>query len=384
MPAVQVPKYNTSNPYNSLRWDCFALSGFHYCPAFLLDEHKPSQACVLTNMAAPDTVQVRARCLCGANKFSWHVAATALPLDASVCHCDSCRHGTGTLGFTACTWPLPLPSEGELVNCSKSAFSSRADVYFCTSCGTLLFWHSDALPWLGLAVGALENPKSWCKMTLHMCLADTRDGGMSVWLDNVQNNRLKKHLTHDLSAEAGDDWMAKMPSQGDSGHDNLQASCRCGGVKFQVTRPTEQSGTLVTRFRIISLLTDTFLQSPRQLIPEKRLRAEVYGGFAESHPTRDTLQVYASVIRAAWLQGVKLWHGLSSQIVTCVVKAARRFRRRPSLGPSNTTLAQRKLIVISAVSAVPSFSTFQSLAHGFRMLQSGSFGARLVQGLRIG
>lgn len=185
-------------------------------------------------MADLDTVKIIARCLCRANNLSWDLPTSCLPLDAGICSCDSCRHGTGTLGFTACTWPLPIP---ELPCCSKAAFSPRADIYFCTTCGTVMFLHIRSLPWIGLALGALIDP-SICKLSMYLCLADTQDGGMSVWLESVTSTRLKKYATHDLQSE-----FETTTAKG-GGRGNLKASCRCGGAQFEVTRATGALGSL--------------------------------------------------------------------------------------------------------------------------------------------
>ncbi|PQK17487.1 hypothetical protein BB8028_0007g06820 [Beauveria bassiana] len=185
-------------------------------------------------MADLDTVEIIARCLCQANELSWKLPKSTLPLDTGICHCNSCRHGTGTLGgFMACEWPLPVP---ELMGCSRVAFSPRADVYFCATCGTLIFMRKRTQPpWTGLALGALEDPTAICRLTMHLCLADTKDGGMSVWLDRVNGARLKKYADADLQSE-----FEGVTAKG-GGEGNLKASCKCRGVQFEITRSRELS-----------------------------------------------------------------------------------------------------------------------------------------------
>ena len=185
-------------------------------------------------MADHEIVEIVARCQCRANELLWQLPKSSLPLDAGICHCNSCRHGTGALGFTACTWPLPVP---ELPACSKAAFSPRADVHFCATCGTVMFLRMTTQPpWTGLALGTVEDP-TMCRLTMHMCLTDTKDGGMSVWLDEVDGTQMKKYAAADLQSE----FEAVTPAKsGGSGH--LKASCRCGGAQFAVKRATALPG----------------------------------------------------------------------------------------------------------------------------------------------
>lgn len=180
-------------------------------------------------MADLDTVEIIARCLCRANNLSWHLTTSCLPLDAEICICDSCRHGTGTLGFTACTWPLPIP---ELPCCSKAALSPRADVYFCMTCGTVMFLHVRSLPWIVLALGTLED-LTICKLSMYLCLADTQDGSMSVWLQSVTGTRLEKYATHDLRSEFETTSAIETTSAKEGGEVNLKASCRCGELNLR-------------------------------------------------------------------------------------------------------------------------------------------------------
>ncbi|KAM3516774.1 hypothetical protein NHJ13051_009597 [Beauveria bassiana] len=195
-------------------------------------------------MADLDTVKIIARCLCQANELSWKLPKSTLPLNTGICHCNSCRHGTGTLGgFMACEWPLPVP---ELPGCSRAAFSPRADVYFCATCGTLMFMRKRTQPsWTGLALGALEDPTAICRLTMHLCLADTKDGGMSVWLDRVNGARLKKYADADLQSE-----FEGVTARG-GGEGNLKASCKCRGVQFEITRSRELSGCEVMAWAFI-------------------------------------------------------------------------------------------------------------------------------------
>lgn len=76
-----------------------------------------------------------------------------------------------------------------------------------------------------------------CNLNMHLCLADTKDGGWSVWLDSVNGAKLAKYATDDLQEK----FEAITGKEGEGKESNLKASCRCGGVQFEITRPMEQS-----------------------------------------------------------------------------------------------------------------------------------------------
>ncbi|PKS13390.1 hypothetical protein jhhlp_000161 [Lomentospora prolificans] len=65
----------------------------------------------------------------------------------------------------------------------------------------------------------------------HMNVADTKDGGASVWLPQVNGRPL--HIE-----EGGDTTETSVSGQQDA---VLPGSCDCGNVSFQITRPNAQS-----------------------------------------------------------------------------------------------------------------------------------------------
>ena len=89
-----------------------------------------------STMSFPSTTIITARCLCRANDFSIAVPSSELPLEGSICHCDSCRHLTGCLFFAAAKWPYTLPQSPHLKSFS---FSDSLNTYFCDICGTQMF-----------------------------------------------------------------------------------------------------------------------------------------------------------------------------------------------------------------------------------------------------
>ncbi|KAK1763364.1 Mss4-like protein [Phialemonium atrogriseum] len=146
---------------------------------------------------APETsesVEITARCLCGAHSFTTSVPRSDLPLKASACHCTSCRHTTGALHTTDAPWPGPADAIRRSTTLSRYVFGARVHVLFCGTCSTPLFFEEfRAGPGepgeLGVFTGALGNNalggddgKRLVSVVDHIFVGDTIDGGASVWL----------------------------------------------------------------------------------------------------------------------------------------------------------------------------------------------------------
>jgi hypothetical protein len=207
--------------------------------------------------AEPTTTTITSHCLCNANTFSLTIPASQLPLDhAHFCHCTSCRHATGTLALSIVTWPGPLPPL-DSSKITTFAISDKTNTYHCSTCGTLLFEQTtdpdepDEDPWVGVATGTLDNAASWCRFTAHTFVPDTKDGGSAVWVDEVKGVQLKRYTEWEMPGQDAllkEGWIAEVekkameaPETREGEADELHASCKCGGVQFKVTRPTEAS-----------------------------------------------------------------------------------------------------------------------------------------------
>src|SRR6187549_1619641 len=104
---------------------------------------------------AEEAISVTAQCLCKAKTFNASVPASALPLQATCCHCTSCRHQTGSLYFVDVDWPNP---EEDISSLEKYAFSKNTNIFFCGTCSTPMFCRGTgpgAAP--GVITAALQN-----------------------------------------------------------------------------------------------------------------------------------------------------------------------------------------------------------------------------------
>ena len=100
---------------------------------------------------------VDARCSCGAVALS-----LAEPSRAVVaCHCMDCQRRTGAPfgvgAFYAAEAVTISGTPSEYVR--KAASGGKVRSYFCTHCGSTVYWKADNLPgMIGVAVGAMADP----------------------------------------------------------------------------------------------------------------------------------------------------------------------------------------------------------------------------------
>jgi hypothetical protein len=97
--------------------------------------------------------------------------------------------------------------------------------------------------------GALEDTEGVVKYETHLCIGDTKDGGVSDWISEIPGTSVTKRWKgmaekservpvgwradeHSTTTEADDD---------DHKADKIRGSCKCGGVSFNITRPDTKS-----------------------------------------------------------------------------------------------------------------------------------------------
>ncbi|KAK1769007.1 Mss4-like protein [Phialemonium atrogriseum] len=173
--------------------------------------------------------------------------------DWALCHCDSCRYVTGLLCTSYAPIGVPSSLEG-LVSYSPSPGSTR---YFCATCGCHLF-RSTIRAASDMAVSA-QRERDWEVTTgaivespggetdpaassdsescfKHLNVADTRDGGISVWVNdsapNVESGGSSKTADEPKPAPV-------VAAPDDDGV--LNGACHCGTVRFHITRPDDNS-----------------------------------------------------------------------------------------------------------------------------------------------
>ncbi|KAF9878811.1 hypothetical protein CkaCkLH20_03711 [Colletotrichum karsti] len=183
-----------------------------------------------------DIITITAQCLCKAHTFTTIIGEKVLPLKASCCHCNSCRHVSGALYSSCAPWPN---TEEDLSGLAKYSFSDRLDLFACKTCSSRLFCSGEPTrgePWV--VTGALENAPGLIEYANHLFLEDTIDGGASIWLPKSENVKRWRQMYGRLGGEEmPSDWpVAKALSS-----EQLNAGpspevtpfyCHCKGVNF--------------------------------------------------------------------------------------------------------------------------------------------------------
>lgn len=189
---------------------------------------------------AEDTITLTARCLCKANVFTAAIQSSTLPLKASCCHCNSCRHVTGALCFVDVEWPK---ADETLSALQKYSFSSRKDIFFCATCSSPMFCRGTTPgETLRVATGVLENGSDLVEYAQHTFVGDTLDGGASMWLrknhrDGTAIKRWKARSDENKvpNAELAPDWPQSeaFPAPASEAFPSTTPiRCHCGGVNL--------------------------------------------------------------------------------------------------------------------------------------------------------
>lgn len=186
-----------------------------------------------------DETHITAQCLCKAHSFIATIPRSSLPLEATACHCNSCRHVTGALYSVDTPWP----GDKEAIRNSmlkRYTFSERLKVLFCGTCSSTMFWEQPedgAGHRYGVLTGVLLNdsPEGLIRLTNHIFVSDTLDGGATPWLQNLNGDGQALRLwaqRAEKSVELAHDWPGKtLPAAGWKG-DNVEIPirCHCKGV----------------------------------------------------------------------------------------------------------------------------------------------------------
>lgn len=106
-------------------------------------------------------------CLCGAIRFE----AEQPSRDPAACHCTQCRKLSGHYWASVQVDDDTLRIEGTPSWYQSSAEAKRG---FCPTCGSFLFWKSDADPDTGIALGALDGATGLL-LARHIFTADKGD-----------------------------------------------------------------------------------------------------------------------------------------------------------------------------------------------------------------
>jgi hypothetical protein len=93
------------------------------------------------------------------------------PPDA--CHCSQCRKHSGHF-FASTDVPKSALTVHGAEHVSWFRSSAKARRGFCSTCGSSLFWEAIEKEWIGIAMGAFEQPTG-TRLTVHIFVADKGD-----------------------------------------------------------------------------------------------------------------------------------------------------------------------------------------------------------------
>lgn len=190
---------------------------------------------------ADEHITIKARCLCNTHTFTASLPKAKLPLDASVCHCTSCRHLTGALCLVDVHWP----NEEEDVSALKCyAHSPNINFYSCPTCSSQMFCKSNfAGNSLRVITGVLDNTPGLVRYHHHSFVGDTKDGGASVWLRGGPDGHVARSWKEQCgqSEELEHGWPRpssaerQILSPEDRAHPEFTPLwCHCRGVNFSL------------------------------------------------------------------------------------------------------------------------------------------------------
>jgi len=191
------------------------------------------------------TSRARIACHCGKIQESGSLLLSeSFPIDCEICHCDTCRYVTGSLGITVCELKRK-PSEETFANLTAYHTSEKITRYFCSTCGCKCFIDQHARKKWFVCSGLIEpevKVPDVVRVLRHWWVLDTRDGGTAT--------RLLKIGGRDVSAYAREHWDEDpMPSEAilnfrdksglvpkPDAQDVLEGRCHCGAVRFRLAR----------------------------------------------------------------------------------------------------------------------------------------------------
>ena len=185
--------------------------------------------------------QIFVSCLCKANdqEVTPRVISDSEEINLTLCHCDSCRHSSGVL----CTsyYPVEAPVITDNLKCFQRSGSTTRR-YFCAICGCHLFrcWRKedDKCEWDVSSGTVCTSRGIEVRFSSHISVADTKDGGASTWI-RLSGSGSSEVQTAPCSSTRDATTVSIKGSV--SEEETLTASCACGSVSFEITRPNQAS-----------------------------------------------------------------------------------------------------------------------------------------------
>ena len=181
-------------------------------------------------------------CACSGISGSFSIQSSLSPLPITLCHCDTCRYTTGLLGVSTLTLPNDTSSfevRGKLKGYKSSTHRTR---FFCEQCGAFIY-NSTTDGLAEIYTGILEGYGGIVELKQQDYMADTKDGGLSVWLPDIVAGKGQAHRSEQNQHTSESQCVSPEPQHSNSST-KLPGYCHCGGVQFQITRPNDHSTKL--------------------------------------------------------------------------------------------------------------------------------------------
>jgi hypothetical protein len=194
------------------------------------------------------SITVNALCACKAFEYRIQYPQSSLPIDRALCICNRCRKNSGSCGQSHIPLPLDHIIDLSKYNLTKYAITENHDRYFCSTCGAHVLTHVKAAKRWSITTGVLETTEGIVNLTGCKYIEGSLDGGISIWLKDIADKDgtlkpLKRWAAQDDEPPIEDDILTHLSSAKPevSADARLTAACHCGGVKFSITRPNEDS-----------------------------------------------------------------------------------------------------------------------------------------------
>lgn len=177
-------------------------------------------------------------CACRSISGFVKVPSSELPLPMTLCHCNACRHITGSMYVS----DIPIPAGSSPLNINKGELGSYnvTDVmrYFCKKCGCFIFHRNKVSNSVYICTGVLEKVEDLVELKEHEFVADTKDRGLSEWLPDVTRWEGRPWKSERLG-NTTQALQPYSPSSSTSALSKLSGYCHCRGVQFDVTPPDD-------------------------------------------------------------------------------------------------------------------------------------------------
>lgn len=179
-------------------------------------------------------------CACRQVTGTFKAHPNELPLTLTLCHCNICRHQSGLLCNSYATLPkgaaFQIDDTGSLESYKSSETISR---FFCKRCGANVYLEDTSAGELEICTGVLEKADGVVRVGSQIFVADCKDGGLRDWIPDVDAWEGFSKVSKKLDGI----WSDGAKGSADEARE-LQAYCRCEGVRFMITRPDESSANL--------------------------------------------------------------------------------------------------------------------------------------------